>query len=40
MNGKIGELVHLSEAQLSDEIKAKLKEIVPEYISMESRNKE
>jgi FlaA1/EpsC-like NDP-sugar epimerase len=40
LNGKIGELVHLSEAQLSDEIKAKLKEIVPEYISMESRNKE
>ena len=35
LNGKIDELVHLAEEQLGDQIKSKLKEIVPEYESME-----
>ena len=34
LNGKIDELVHLAEEQDGEQVKMKLKQIVPEYKSM------
>ena len=34
LNGKIDELAHLAGEQMGDQIKSKLKEIVPEYNSI------
>jgi hypothetical protein len=34
LNGKVDELAHLAGEQMGDQIKSKLKEIVPEYNAM------
>jgi FlaA1/EpsC-like NDP-sugar epimerase len=36
LNGKVDKLVHLAVEQMGDQIKSKLKEIVPEYKTMEN----